>query len=404
MPRSRAAWWPLFALILHACATRGGGAPAPQGAHDEVWLDPQATALGAGALSAWMIYGTFREVLFEQRGGRSHNRSASDYELELGARQKLVEAWAKDRGQAQKPNEYLDLLLEVQAAGFLDEYVVAQLAVPGWTIPGGAVGSLDLSGFETWAAIHLPAHRAVAMVTVQPGNGPLWPDRPGATLPDPNALARTSCATALPALGQAVADWRREESALDGAPLAAADRRELVRVLIWAHDQPEYLRRGITWVTPTPAELYYLQGFCAVDRGDFGAALAPLEQSARLAPLVPRTRLELSHVLVSQKRFDDADRQIDGVLATTRDRCQRGRAWRQRGFVLVERGHLEQAYAAYQKSLEEDPGSKLALDEMVFIVRELQRQGGPDARAFKPMPTPPSTTSHQVVSQCQDSN
>jgi hypothetical protein len=105
-------------------------------------------------------------------------------------------------------------------------------------------------------------------------------------------------------------------------------------------------------------------------------------------------------VLVQGRKFDDADREIDGVLATTADRCQLARAYRQRGYILVEHGRLEEAYAAYQKSLEYEPSSQLAMREMVFIAEEVQRLGGAAARAFKPY-RPPANRSSQVVTECQ---
>jgi Flp pilus assembly protein TadD len=148
------------------------------------------------------------------------------------------------------------------------------------------------------------------------------------------------------------------------------------------------------------ADLHYLLGFCAVERQDLGEAARALGASVRLNPLSPGARLELAHVLVLQRKLDDADQQVAGVLASTHDRCELGRAWRRRGYILVERGRLEEAWAAYQKSLEHDPGSKVAVDEMVFIAREIQRLGGSEARAFKPYQPPPGNPSRQVVTEC----
>jgi Flp pilus assembly protein TadD len=169
-------------------------------------------------------------------------------------------------------------------------------------------------------------------------------------------------------------------------------------VLEWARGQPQFRRRGVTWASTAAADLLYLLGFCAVERQDFAAAVRALEESVRLDPLSPGTRLELAHVLAESKHLDDADRQIDGVLAVTQDHCQRARAFRQRGSILVERGRLEPAYLAYQQSLEEEPGNPLAVREMVFITREIQRLGGAAASAFKPY-APPARSS-RVISEC----
>ena len=44
---------------------------------------------------------------------------------------------------------------------------------------------------------------------------------------------------------------------------------------------------------------------------------------------------------------------------------------------------VEEAYAAYQKSLEYEPGSKMAAREMLFIAEQARRLGGPKAQAFR---------------------
>jgi tetratricopeptide (TPR) repeat protein len=81
-------------------------------------------------------------------------------------------------------------------------------------------------------------------------------------------------------------------------------------------------------------------------------------------------------------------------------KCYRGIAWRKRGFLLFELGKLKEAYAAYQKSLEFDPGSKIAFDEMTLLARELLRTGqitsGEKGR-YTPPPAGP-----QVTTRCTD--
>jgi tetratricopeptide (TPR) repeat protein len=398
----RACWFvPMFATAL-ACASGAAGRGGPESAdRGVVNVAPEAVALGEQVLGAWILYGAAGAKLYEARQGRFHNQSADDFAIELGARTALAGFWGSERAKASKPNADLDLMVDLQRAGFLDEYVVSYFAKPGWTVPGEALATFDLAGFVTWRGNRLDGHQPVTLAGVEPARGPRWPERPGAGLPDPNDFfpKKVPCASSVPRMKQALAGWAKEEASLDGAPLAATSREEFARLVGWAHAQPQYQRRGITWISPTAADLNYLIGFCAVEQQDLAEATRALGESVRLAPLAPGPRLELAHVLVGQKRFDEADQQIDGVLATTQDRCQLGLAWRRRGFVLVERGRLEEAYAAYQKSLEHDPASRVALDEMVFIVSELQKLGGSGARAFKPYQPPPAST-RQLVTQC----
>jgi tetratricopeptide (TPR) repeat protein len=386
----------LFAL---GCAHQ---TPPPTAPTDRaiVTVGPEAVAQGEAALAAWIAYGAARAKLFDERIGHFHNQSGDDYALELGARAVLADVWAEKRQM--QTNPYLDLLLDVRRAGFLEEYVVTYFAKPGWTIPGDALSELTLAEFGRWGKTRLANHQAQTLVTVEPTSAAPFPTAPGGELPSAGALSPklVACSASVPRINAELALWAKEEATLDGVALAAANRTEFLRDLDWARGQPAYRRRGVTWVSSTAADLAFLLGFCAVERQEFAAATRALRESLRLDPLSPGTRLELAHVLVQGRQFDDADREIDGVLSTTSDRCQLARAHRQRGYILVERGRLEEAYAAYQKSLEYEPSSQLALREMMFIAQEVQRLGGAAARAFKPY-HPPANRPPQIVTECQ---
>jgi tetratricopeptide (TPR) repeat protein len=392
----------LTGVLITACAHR---ANAPEGGSDKatIKVGPEAFNEGGGpGLAAWIAYGARRVALYEKRLGTVRNRSADDFALELGARSALADFWAQQRANADKPSVYLDLLVDLRSAGHLDEYVLVHLSRPGWTVPGDALAEIDLAGFLSWSQTRLANHQPITAVAVVPVDGPLTPPVPGGSLPDAASLSPkvVPCASSAARIDAALAAWTKEEAALDGAPLGAFSSAEFARAVDWARGQPQFRTRGVTWVSPAAGDLHFLRGFCAVDRHDYAAATRALTESIRLDPLSPGSRLELAHVMVRDRRFDDADRQIDGVLATNQDRCVLGRAYRQRGYILVERGRLEEAYAAYQKSLDHEPGSQLALREMVFIAGEIQRQGGPAARAFKPYQPP--ATPNQVVTECED--
>jgi tetratricopeptide (TPR) repeat protein len=393
---------PLMLAAMLACGHQDTPADAPLDRTADrgvVTVSAEAGAQGERALAAWLAYGAARARLFEERQGHFHNQSGDDYAIELGARAALAEAWQGHRGTDR--NAYLDLLLEVRRAGFLEEYVISYFAKPGWTIPGPALGQLTFPAYARWGTSRLENHQPQTLVSVEPARNSPYPTVPGGGLPSAGAFSPKlmACGASVPRITSELAAWAKEEAMLDGAALAASHRAELVRLLEWAREQPEYRRRGVTWVAAATADLNFVLGFCAVERQDWTAAARALRESVRLDPLSPGTRLELAHVLVQGRKLDEADSQIDGVLATTDDRCQLARAWRQRGYILVERGRLEDAYAAYQRSLGYEPGSQLAVREMVFIAQELQRLGGPAARAFKPYQPPPAR-SPQVVTEC----
>jgi hypothetical protein len=52
-------------------------------------------------------------------------------------------------------NDYLDALLAVREAGFLDEYVAHYHRRPGWQVPE----SVDASEFARWKRRELSGHR-----------------------------------------------------------------------------------------------------------------------------------------------------------------------------------------------------------------------------------------------------
>src|ERR1044071_696457 len=74
--------------------------------------------------AAWFMYGTAATVAYfdlRERVGRE-DLSPDDYSVELAGRTALADYWreATDR----KPDTYLDKLVAVQAAGFMEEYVI----------------------------------------------------------------------------------------------------------------------------------------------------------------------------------------------------------------------------------------------------------------------------------------
>jgi hypothetical protein len=389
------------ALIVGSGCGHGAASKPPAAKADgpHVMVDRAALATGPGGLAAWLTYGLERAALVEKRVGHFHNQSADDFDVELGAREAMLQMWTDKRGESGPGNPYLDQLLDVRKAGFLDEYVVMYHARPGWTLPGATVAALDLPAFSRWAGEHLRDHKPQTLVAVAPAAGAAPLAIPGGDLPDPEELSpqRQGCASSSPRLSQLLARWERDAANLDGLPVGATNRGELARRLARLRTSAEHTTRGVTWISPAVPRLYFFAGFCAVEANNATLARSSLTRSAALDPLSAAPRLELVHLLTTSHELDAADLQLDEVLAFSRDKCDLGHAWRKRGFVLVERSKLEQAYAAYQKSLEYDPASKIAIREMAFILEESRRLGGPAARAFKDA-RPPAATETTVTS------
>jgi predicted TPR repeat methyltransferase len=54
-------------------------------------------------------------------------------------------------------------------------------------------------------------------------------------------------------------------------------------------------------------------------------------------------------------------------MSLTKDGCTMGLAWRRRGYILVEKGALDAAEDAYNKSLQCDATNRIAKNELAAI-------------------------------------
>jgi len=378
-------------VALGGCA-HTAGAPATGSATGDSEVIVSADLGSPDLLGVWSVYGLALASGAEKTG-------RDDYATEVTARSLLADSWKDLRAGKQLKDPYLDLLVEVRDAGFIDEYVLATLARPGWTLSGEELARLKLAPWTAWAATHLPAdHRALTPVTVRL-RGVRASAIAGADLPagelDPS---KAPCATLQPAMDRAVAAWERQAAALRGAPLSIQLPSQTVPVLERLAGDPRVRRDGVVFVAPTAFEVMFAAGFCAVDRGDWRAAETMLRRAVELWPADANARGELVQSLIMQKRSDEADAQLDVALAFADSDCRRAILWRKRGYILFDRGKLVDAYRAYARSLELDPQSDLARSEMNLIVTTLRRAGSYDEKALAPLVAP--ATGKLPVTNC----
>jgi hypothetical protein len=372
-----------WSLLLGALACAHAPAATPQAAaRGEVIVAPEAMQEGEVVLAAWLAYGVAKAELYGKSSLPPANESADDFTLELGARQAQSEFWAQKRD---KPHAIFDRQVEIWRAGFLPELVLLVHGHPGWTIPAAAVDKLKNEAFITrFAGDYKPG----APVAVKPASGKLVPDEPGADFPDPQGLPvdPASCAKAGEERQQAWKRWQALVPRLGGQPIAADTPLQLGRQLLVVRGDAAYAGKPITWVSLRVAHLAMLEGYCAVERQDWAAAVRYLGQAASLAPAESTPRLELALALASLKRPREALAEVDRVLAHERDGCAAALAWRRRGYVLFELGALRDARTAYETSLLLEPGSRVARDELATIEAEEKKRGKGAGVAF---PAPP---------------
>jgi len=127
---------------------------------DTFYLAPSALANDDPAFQSWVTYSLMKSACQLEIGGENPAR-ASSFECEFTARTQLVKAWIEKHQQNQSiADEYLDVLVAVQEAGFLAEYTSYFFARKQWTLPEG----LRVKEFEVWRRQHLRRHRPVTRI------------------------------------------------------------------------------------------------------------------------------------------------------------------------------------------------------------------------------------------------
>ena len=122
---------------------------------DSFYLAPRAWQDDDPALQSWVAYSLVKSACQLEVGGPIPAR-VSDYGCEFTARQHLVETWEQQRAEhAGATDDYLDQLLMVRDAGYLDEYTVRYFGRSDWQVPA----EVDVDGFRRWQREHLRRHK-----------------------------------------------------------------------------------------------------------------------------------------------------------------------------------------------------------------------------------------------------
>jgi hypothetical protein len=363
-------------------------------------LSPSVVAKGNKAAPAWLAYGIAKVALLD-KAGAPPRKSVTDFDSEVEARTVMLEVWTELRAKDGGKDAYLDLLVEIKRAGFLREYVVAALATPGWTIPGKELASLRVADYLAWAEEHVQNHNVPTLVDVQSRTLPQTPPVFGDSLPPPEALSpeRVPCAQTLSRLTQARQAWLREAKSLASAPLAASNRGQFLALVRWAAEHPADYPSGVVWVSPKAYKINFFTGFCAVEAADAPSALSALRSAKALLPMSAEPRLEIAQTLAGTKQIDAARAEVDASMELPMGKCMKGVAWRKRGFLLFEQGKLKESFRAYQKSLEFDPGNKIAFSELRTLALEIQghdKLSASEKHEYSPPPVLPG----QLTTRC----
>jgi tetratricopeptide (TPR) repeat protein len=156
------------------------------------------------------------------------------------------------------------------------------------------------------------------------------------------------------------------------------NQTEFVHYVTRKREEP--LQEKIIWEANVyPRALYHL-GFLCVKIGKFEEALQWLEAGAKLDSH-PLFWLESGKALAALRQFDAALSKYEHIIGRGDEfpahLC--AVALRGRGFVLIEKGDLEAAEAAFRQSVEIEPESPVAQNELAYIaqLRKGGRRGSP---------------------------
>lgn len=128
---------------------------------DTFYLSPRALADDDPALQSWVRYSLALSTCQLREPSPNPARNTS-FRCERKARRHLLEAWREHRAATRiVADPYLDALLAVDEAGWLDEYVAHYLADPHWRLPE----RLEVGDFRSWQRRHLPGHRPETRLT-----------------------------------------------------------------------------------------------------------------------------------------------------------------------------------------------------------------------------------------------
>jgi len=122
---------------------------------DTFYLAPVASVDNDPVLQSWVAYSLMKSVCQLELGGDNPARQNS-YDCEFKARKALADAWVEQRVEDPGIHDtYLDELLAVREAGYLDAYTATYFRRNEWQVPA----EVDIDAFAEWRRYQLRRHR-----------------------------------------------------------------------------------------------------------------------------------------------------------------------------------------------------------------------------------------------------
>ncbi|HEY3446645.1 MAG TPA: tetratricopeptide repeat protein [Myxococcales bacterium] len=154
------------------------------------------------------------------------------------------------------------------------------------------------------------------------------------------------------------------------------DQREFFHYVTFGKARGE--EKAVRWMKSAYPRAFYYLGFLKTKLGDPEQALAFLDAGLALEPTNAKLVCEKAQALISLKRHEEAlalyrTLKEPGPHVSAHDVAM---GLRGQGSILVDLGDLHRAREAFERSLEIEPGSEVALGELDYIAH-LLRGGKP---------------------------
>jgi tetratricopeptide (TPR) repeat protein len=135
--------------------------------------------------------------------------------------------------------------------------------------------------------------------------------------------------------------------------------------------------REVVWLHPYYSQAHYYKGYALVQLEKTREAIVEIQRAIELNPMHGPFYLELAYIHARQRDFDRALTLYNNALE--RDffpqKSATAAAYRGIGYIYIESGMLAEAVRMYERSLELEPESAIARQEIDYI-GTLRRLGG----------------------------
>lgn len=134
-------------------------------------------------------------------------------------------------------------------------------------------------------------------------------------------------------------------------------------------------------VYPGWCDALFVKGFDLIDQKQVAAGLPFLERAVAMAPYHAHYLNELGY---AHQALRDWTKSLDaygraaasaGMASESERKREQGRAWRGRGFALVEQGKWDEAADMYRQCLKLDPNDAKAKGELQYIAQTRPKTG-----------------------------